>query len=55
MLKTDALFPLEKFDKPANRRSANATHFDLGAGLPVKSPNRLASFMADEFERFALE
>lgn len=52
---TDALFPLEKFDKPANWRSENARHFGLGAGLPVKSPDRLASFIADEFERFALE
>ena len=51
MLITDALFPLEKFDKPANWRSANARHFDL---VPV-CPDRPASFIADEFERFALE
>jgi hypothetical protein len=41
--------------KPAPWPNANARLLGVGAGLPVNPLDRLASFSADDFERFILE
>ncbi len=50
-----APIPISPLDSPTKWPSANARLLGLGAGLPVNPLDRLASFSADDFERFTLE
>jgi Restriction endonuclease len=50
-----ALSGLVHLPKPAPWPNANARLLGVGAGLPVTSLDRLASFSAGDFERFILE
>jgi hypothetical protein len=55
---TKAVLALSGFvqvPKPAPWPNANARLLGVGAGLPVKPLDRLATFSADDFERFILE